>query len=100
MEQVFLLSVVTASVAFSIAETKPFSSAREWLKRRSEFLGELMACGYCLGHWVALGLVAIYRPKLFNAWWLLDYVITALVIAWLAALQWAVLCVLMEKAGK
>ena len=45
-------------------------------------------------------LVAIYRPKLFEAWWVLDHCITVLVIAWLAGLQWAVLCVLMEKAGK
>ena len=100
MERVALLSVVTASIAFGITETKLCLPVREWVKRRSEFLGELMACGYCLGHWVALGLVAIYRPKLFDAWWVLDYCITVLVIAWLAGLQWAVLCVLMEKAGK
>jgi hypothetical protein len=31
-----------------------------------------------------VGLVAIYRPRLFNAWWLLNYLLTALVIAWLA----------------
>ncbi len=57
-------------------------------------------CGYCLGHWAAFGLVAVYRPRLFEAWWLLDYVLTALVIAWLAAFQWAALCWLMEKAKK
>ncbi len=57
-------------------------------------------CGSCLGHWVALGLVAIYRPRLFESGWLLDYVLTALVIAWLAAFQWAALCWLMDHAGK
>jgi hypothetical protein len=100
MEQIALLSFATASIAFGIAETKLLAPLRERTKRRSQLLGELISCGYCLGHWVALGLVAIYRPRLFNAWWLLDYLITALIIAWLAALQWAVLCALVEKAGK
>jgi hypothetical protein len=31
---------------------------------------------------------------------LLDYLLTTLVIAWLAAFQWAALCWLMEKAKK
>jgi hypothetical protein len=31
---------------------------------------------------------------------LLDYGLTALVIAWLAAFQWAALCWLMERAAK
>jgi hypothetical protein len=100
MDEVALLSVATAAISFSVAETKLFSTAREWVKTRSRCWGELISCGYCLGHWVALGLVAIYRPRLFDAWWLLDYFLTALVIAWLAGFQWAALCWLMEKAGK
>ena len=100
MDEVALLSVATAAISFSIAETKLFSTARERVKTRSRFWGDLISCGYCLGHWVAFGLVAIYRPRLFDAWWPLDYFLTALVIAWLAAFQWAALCWLMEKAGK
>ena len=65
---------------------------------RGVWLGKLAGCGYCLGYWVALGLVAIYRPKLFEAWRLLDSVLTALVVAWLVAFQWAALCRLTEKA--
>ena len=100
IEQVLWLSMANASIAFTVTEARLFRGFREWLKDRNAFLGELCSCGYCLGHWVALGLVAIYRPRLFDAWWLLDYVITAVVIAWLAGFQWAALCVLMEKAGK
>jgi len=100
IKQAVLLSFVTASVAFTISETKLFAPLREQAKKMSPFWGELASCGYCLGHWVAFGLVAIYRPKLFRAWWLLDYFLTALVIAWLAAFQWALMCWLMEKAGK
>jgi hypothetical protein len=49
---------------------------------------------------VAFVLVAIYRAKLFQLWWLLDYFLTALVIAWLSAFQGILLCWLMDKAGK
>jgi hypothetical protein len=100
MEQVALLSVATASIAFSVAETKLFAPLRDGLARRSRFWSELVSCGYCLGHWLAFALVAIYRPRLFAGGWLVDYFLTALVIAWLAAFQWAALSWLTEKAGK
>ena len=100
MAQVLLLSLVTASVALTLCEKMLFAGLREWGKRRSTWLGKLACCGYCLGHWVAFALVAIYRPRLFGGWWLLDYFLTGLVIAWLAAFQWAALCWFMEKARK
>lgn len=99
-EGILSLSAVTAAVSFAVAETKLFASFREWIKTRNAFLGGLFSCGYCFGHWVAFGLVAIYRPRLFDAWRPLDYFLTALVIAWIAAFQWAVMCWLMEKARK
>lgn len=100
MEKVVYLSFVTATISFAVTETKLFSQAREWVKKRNVFLGELISCSYCFGHWVAFALVAIYRPKLFEAWWLLDYFCTAIAIAWLAAFQWVLMCWLMEKAKK
>jgi len=100
MEQVLWLSLATASVAFTISETAMFAGIREWLQGRYTWLGKLASCGYCISHWIALGLVAFYRPRLFEAWWLVDYFLTALVIAWLAAFQWAALCWLLDKAGK
>lgn len=100
MEKVLLLSMVTASVSFTVAETKFFAGFRRWMKNSSSLCGELFSCGYCFGHWVALILAAMYKPRLFHAWWPLDYFFTVLVIAWLAAFQWALLAWLMEKAGK
>lgn len=100
MEKVIYLSFVTASISFSLSEARLFLPLREWAKRRNSYLGELLSCGYCLGHWISFGLVAVYRPILFDSWWLLDYFLTALVIAWLAAFQWILLCYVMEKAGK
>jgi hypothetical protein len=100
MLMLFYLSLATASISFTISETKLFKPFREWMKLKSRFAGELFSCGYCLGHWVAFAFVALYRPGIFKFWWPLDYFLTALVIAWLAAFQWIVLCLLMEKAGK
>lgn len=100
MPEIVYLSFVCAAVSFTVSEAKLFAFWREWIKKKNHFLGELFCCGYCLGHWIAFGLVAIYQPRLFIAWWLLDYFLTALAIAWLAGAQWAVMCWLMEKAKK
>jgi hypothetical protein len=99
MLRVFLLSLVTASISFTVTETKLFEPLRRCMPKES-FWAELLSCSYCLGHWVAFVLVSIYRPRLFEFWWLLDYFLTALVIAWLSAFQSVFLCWLMEKAGK
>ena len=96
MKTVIYLSFITASISFTLTETKLFLPVREWVKRKNSFIGELFSCGYCLGHWMAFAWVAIYQPRLFEAWWLLDYFCTAIAIAWLAAFQWILMCWLME----
>jgi hypothetical protein len=95
-----LLSMVTASISFTVTETNIFLSFREWTENKNAIIGELLSCGYCLGHWIAFALVAIYRPQLFQLWWPLDYFFTALIIAWLSAIQWAIMCGLMIKTGR
>jgi hypothetical protein len=100
MEEAIYLSLITASISFAVTETKLFLPLRNWVKGKSAFMGELVSCGFCFGHWVAFALVAIYQPRLFQEWWLLDYLLTALVIAWLSGFQWAMMCWLMNRAGK
>lgn len=100
MEKIIELSFVTASLSFIVTEAKIFKPMREWVKKRNAFLGELLSCGYCFSHWIAFIMVAIYRPRLFESWWLLDYFFTAIVIAWLASLQWVLMCWLMSYAEK
>lgn len=100
MENVLFLSLITASISFTLTETKLFKPLREWAKEKSLFLGGLLSCGYCFGHWVAFTLVAVYRPRMVDAWGPIDYFLTALLIAWLSAFQWIILCWLMQKAGK
>ena len=99
IQEVLLLSLVTASISYTVTETKLFRPVRERVREES-FLGRLLSCGYCFGHWVALVLVVIYRPRLFDAWWLLDYFLTILAIAWLSGVQWVLMCLLMDKTGK
>lgn len=91
MVQAALLSPVTASVAFTISETVLFAPMRAQVKRANPWLGKLVNCGDCLGHWVAFGLAAVYRPRLFQSGWFLDDFLTALVMAWLARFQWITL---------
>jgi hypothetical protein len=99
MEKVIFLSLAVASISFAVSESKLFLPLREWIEKRSLYLGEFLSCGYCLGHWVGFALVADFRPRLFESWWLLDYFLTALVIAWLSAFQWITLCWLMGKVA-
>jgi hypothetical protein len=100
MQQIILFSLVTASMTFTITETKLFHRFRLSMKRFNSLLGELFSCGYCFGHWVAFVLVALYKPRLFESWWLFDYFITALIISWFAAFQWISMCWLIKKIGK
>ena len=100
MIEVIFLSFVTASMSFTVTETKMLLPLREWARTKNSYLGELLSCGYCFAHWVAFLMVAIYRPKLFESWWLLDYFLIAIAIAWLGAFQWIIMCWLMEMAGK
>jgi hypothetical protein len=100
MEKIIYLSFVTASISFTVTETKLFQPLREWVKHKNHFLAGMLSCGYCFGHWLALALVVIYGYSRFTAWWPLDYFLTALVIAWLSAFQWILLCWLMDKIGK
>jgi hypothetical protein len=97
---VIYLSIATASISFTVTETKLFQPFRKWLKNKSEFLGDLFSCGYCFGHWIAFTFTALYRPKLISARGLLDLFLTAIIIAWFAGLQWAMMCWLMERTGK
>ena len=98
---VLLLSCVTASIAFTVSETILFRPFRETVARCSPWLGKLFSCGYCLGHWVALGLVAAYRPRLFASQFVfIDYFLTVVVVAWAGAYQWVVLCILFRAGDK
>lgn len=96
----FILATATASIAFTVTEMKIFRGFRERMKETNSLLGELFSCSYCLGHWVAFVLVPVYGLRLMEQWTPLDYFLTALVVAWIAAAECMVMCCLMDQAGK
>lgn len=100
VERVVLLSFVTASISYTVSETRLFKPLREAVTGKSPFFGELLSCGYCLGHWITFILIILYPVRLFSSWMVLDYLLTILVVAWLSGFQWVLMCCLMEKAGK
>jgi len=102
MLPVLLLSAITACLSYTLAESKFLLPFRARLSVLHRFLGHLACCGYCLGHWLAFLLVLLCNPPLPPLSTLppLHYVLGSLFTAWLAALQWNLLCCLMRLAQK
>jgi len=100
MVEALLLSLVTACVSFTISEAKLFAGLRAAAHRTNRWAGELISCGYCLSHWVTATLVAFCLPQLFPNQGPFGYVLTWLVITWLAAWQWALMCIAVKLAEK
>ena len=48
--EIIALSLANAALAFNVTETKLFKPFRDWLKTQNHILGDLAACGYCLGY--------------------------------------------------
>ena len=100
MLELILISMVTASISFTVTESKLFEIFRDFVKRKSNFFGGLISCGYCLGHWIAFSIVILYDFNVFNNNLMIDYFFTGLIIAWLSAIQWLLVYLLMIKVGK
>jgi hypothetical protein len=98
--QLLFYSFITASIAFTISESHLFASLRNLIKTKSNWLGKLVSCGFCLGYWVSFFLVALYPFKILSGLGLFDFFITTLAVAWLSAFQWIMLCWLMDLAKK
>lgn len=82
-----LLSMVVASISFFISHSQLLEKQRKWLWHHNESLAELLSCCYCLGHWVAMVALLLFPIRLFDAFWPADYVMTWLVISWMAGVQ-------------
>jgi hypothetical protein len=100
VREVLFLSIVSASLSFTISETKIFRPLRWYLMRLSSFLGDLVCCGYCLGFWFSCLLCLIHQPTLINKYHILDLILTYFIVAWLSGLQWAFMNLLMVAIKK
>lgn len=83
--QVAVLALATAAISVTVSRSRIFASAREWIAIRNTWLGELVSCSYCTSHWVAIALVAIYRPVLISQWIFVDFLVSVFGIVAIAA---------------
>lgn len=60
--QLTLPAMAIAAATVTIGKTGLFAPLRAAVRRRSERLGRLVGCPYCLSHWFALALVLWDRP--------------------------------------
>lgn len=97
MKTLILLSFANACISYTISQTLIFKPFRYILSCWNDWIGELVSCGYCLGHWVAFILVAIYHPYVVHSYWLIDWFITSLILAWLSGIQWGLFTILLTK---
>lgn len=84
--EVAKLGISVGVVDLTLTRAPIFRPIRNWVDNQSDMLGALVKCPYCMGHWLGFLAVAVYRPRLFHGWWLLDYFLTALVITWIAVI--------------
>ncbi len=63
--QLLIIALAVSAASMTISQTKAFRPLRLCAARWRP-LGALVDCPYCLSHWLALGVLACYRPS----WWL------------------------------
>jgi hypothetical protein len=86
MLKMFIISVVTASVSFSITRMSLFAPLRIALFNFNHWLGHLFSCPYCFSHWVAAPLVWWYGIRVIEGpVWLFDYIMSVFFVVMVAA---------------
>ena len=61
------LSAVNHQITIIVVESLIFKGFREWVARRSSYLGELLSCHLCFGTWVGFFLALLFRPHFVEA---------------------------------
>lgn len=86
------LALFVSVVSLTITKAKAFSTIREKIIEKSDWLGYLFSCPYCLSHWVSFLVVAVYRPITVSSGMLLvDLVVSVFVIVALATMfSWVI----------
>jgi hypothetical protein len=91
---IIILSLIVASVAWTVTQEKIFEEPRNFAKRKSESSGSILVrkfcyvwtCEYCFSHWVALLVLLLTGFRiLFEDW--RGYVLAFFLLPWIAN-QW------------
>ena len=86
-----ILSLVVASISWTVTQEEIFREPREWAKKRSEgrsniFIRKfcyMLTCEYCFSHWVTIVVLLIAQfPLLFDDW--RGYFISFFTLPWIA----------------
>lgn len=97
LEQIYstlILSIVVASIAWTVTQEEIFREMRETFKERSETATSIIirkffyvwTCEYCFSHWVALFILILTGFRLLVDDWR-GYLVAFFVLPWLAN-QW------------
>lgn len=78
--QLLMLSLAVAAIATTISLSTLFGPVRRWTVKRSRYFGTLISCPYCSSHWIAFVAVAWYHPRVFDGWWLANYVVVVFAV--------------------
>ena len=86
-----ILSIVVASISWTVTQEKIFEEPRDFAKKKSETSRSLFVrkfcyvwtCEYCFSHWVTILVLLIVRfPLLFDDW--RGYFLSFFVLPWIA----------------
>lgn len=80
-----ILGIATGAISLVLTKSPVFNFMHDWLERHIPFLGKILDCTWCTSHWVALFFVVIYRPRLFNAFAPVDYLVSIMVLVAVAS---------------
>ena len=90
LEQVGVLLVLGAAcavVAMTISKASIFERPRVWLDQNYEWLGDLVACPYCVSHWVALAAIVAFQPRpVGTPWYVLDMVVAMFALTFVSSM--------------
>lgn len=53
LQTIVELGLATSTVSVTVAQSRLFQPLRAWVSGVWPWMGELLSCPYCLGHWVA-----------------------------------------------
>ena len=84
----FALSLIVASVSFTVAVTSIFQPVRRIVSGWHPKLEELIHCPYCLGHYIAFALMLFVRmPLEFSDVFLISYLASSFAVMGMVALM-------------
>ena len=85
MIEMLILGIATGAISLLLTKSEALNFMHEWLEKHIPFLGKMLNCPWCTSHWVALFFVIIYRPRLFNVFAPVDYLVSIFVLVFIGS---------------